>query len=89
VHEFRYWAEYKSGNAAPGGVKMRLYSKLYLYRYRVLQETKRGPAFRRFTSNGEGANTAEYRRTDTYRHDIASLRRLYIVVSLGAGLGSG
>lgn len=45
---------YKSWNSAPRGTKTRLYSKLYRCLYRVLQETKRGPAFRWFTSNGWG-----------------------------------
>jgi len=64
---------YKSGNSAPRGVKTCLYSKLYLCHYRVLQETKLQPTFRWFTSNGEGANTAEYKLTNTCRHERARL----------------
>jgi hypothetical protein len=60
----------KSGNSAPEGVKTCLYSKQYLCLYRV-HETKLEPAFRWFMSNGEWANTAEYRRTNTYRHERA------------------
>jgi len=63
---------YKSGNSAPRVVKTCLYSKLYLYHYRV-QETKLEPTFRWFTSNGErrGWTRMLYRRTGTYRHEGA------------------
>jgi hypothetical protein len=63
-----------SGNSAPRGVKTCIYSKLYLYHYRVLQETKLEGTFLWFKSNGE-VNTAEYRRTDTYRHERARFRQ--------------